>query len=172
MLARQLVVIDAIDDRQIGLVARCRDEDLLGPGFQMGGRLVARGEEAGAFHGDVDADLAPGQGFRIALGGHLDRAATDIDRVALDRDRTGEAAMDTVIADEMGIGLDRTEIVDRDDFDIGAARFDDRPKHIATDAAKTVDCDANCHEGPPLRYAAMAADRGWGRPFRPWVARL
>jgi hypothetical protein len=54
--------------------------------------------------------------------------------------------MDGVKAHEMGIGLDRAEIIDRHDFDVGAAGLDDRTENIAADAAKPINCNADCHE--------------------------
>jgi hypothetical protein len=51
--------------------------------------------------------------------------------------------MDGVKAHEMGVGLDRAEIIDRHDFDVGAAGFDDRTENIAADAAKPINCNAD-----------------------------
>jgi hypothetical protein len=48
-------------------------------------------------------------------------------------------------AQEVGIGLDRSEVVDPDHFDILAAGLGDGTQHIAADAAKPVDCDPDCH---------------------------
>jgi hypothetical protein len=76
-------------------------------------------------------------------------------------------------AQQMGIGLDRAEIVDPDHFDILAAGFRNRPQDIAADAAKSVDRDADCHAGislnswrhPPVEGSTevLTADR----PVRP-----
>ncbi|MDN3712212.1 hypothetical protein QWZ10_11130 [Paracoccus cavernae] len=49
----------------------------------------------------------------------------------------------------MRVGLDRAEIVDRDDLDIGPARFHNRAKHVATNTSEAVDCYLNSH-GIPL----------------------
>ena len=65
--------------------------------------------------------------------------------VAVDRHGAGEAAMDAVEAQQMGVGLDRTEIVDRHDFDVLAAGFDDRAQDVAADAAEAVDRDPDGH---------------------------
>ena len=77
----QLVVIDAIDDGKIGAVGGRGDEHALGAGGQMGRRLVLGGEDAGAFHRDVDAEILPRK-----LGRILDRG--DLDLVVADRDRS------------------------------------------------------------------------------------
>ena len=61
----QLVVVDAVDDGQVGAVGRRRDEHALGAGGEMRGGLVAGGEDAGAFERDVDAEFLPRQLRRI-----------------------------------------------------------------------------------------------------------
>src|SRR5262249_2616782 len=73
------------------------------------------------------------------------QAVADADRVALDRHLAGKAAVHGIEAQEMRIGLDRGEIVDADDLDIGAPRFGDGTQHVAADAAEPVDADTNCH---------------------------
>ncbi len=63
---------------------------------------------------------------------------------------------------QMGVGLDRTEIVDGDNLNVSALRFGDRTKDIAADAAKTVDRDSNRHcfsfaaGGPQLALSRTA----------------
>ena len=48
--------------------------------------------------------------------------------------------MHTVIAQQMGVGLYRSEIVDCDDLNIGTTAFNDGAQYIAPDAAKAVNC--------------------------------
>src|SRR3546814_5411210 len=74
MLRLELVVVDAVDDGQVGIGGRRRNQHLLRAGSQMRGRLVAVSENAGAFQRDVDLQFLPRQLGRIALGGHLDRS--------------------------------------------------------------------------------------------------
>ncbi len=109
----------------------------------MGLGLLAVGEEAGAFQRHVDAELAPGQLRRIALGGHRHPAAPGIDGAVLGLDLAGEGAVDGVVAQQMGVGLDRAQIVDGDDLDVVAAAFQDGAQHQAADAPESVDRDAN-----------------------------
>src|SRR6185312_13497761 len=116
----------------------------------MCGGLLFAGEDAGAFQRDVDAQILPGQLGGIALGRHLDLALAEADRVALDGDSAGEAAVDRVKAEQMCISLDRAEIVDADHLDILAAGLGDRPQDVAADAAKPIDRDADCHLSSPL----------------------
>ncbi len=53
--------------------------------------------------------------------------------------------MDGIEAQQMGVGLDRAEIVDAHHLDIRAAGLGDGAQHIAADTAKPVDRDADCH---------------------------
>ena len=69
--------------------------------------IGALGEDTRAFEHHVDAELAPGQLGRIALGGHFDRPASDIDAVAVHRDVLGVAAVDGIVAQQVRISLDR-----------------------------------------------------------------
>ena len=66
-------------------------------------------------------------------------------KVTLDLHLCREAAVDRVVAQQVGIGFDRAEIVDGNDFDVGAAGFDDSAEDIAADAAETVDGNLDCH---------------------------
>ena len=117
----------------------------------MGGGLVLGGEDAGAFHRDVDAEVLPRQLRRVALGGDLDLVAADHDRVALNLYFVREAAVHGIEAQQVGVGLDRAEIIDADDFDVLAAGFVDRPQDIAADAAKPVNRDPDCHSNSPSK---------------------
>src|SRR5690606_2111917 len=98
------------------------------------------------FRSDVDAELAPGQLRRVALGEHLETLVADADRVAADLDLLGETAMHAVIAHQVGVGLDRAEVVDGDDVDVLAAGFIDGADDVAADAAETVDGNLHGHE--------------------------
>ena len=141
MVAGQLVVVDAVDDGEIGIVGRRGDEDALGAGVEMRLGLLLGSEEAGAFERDVDPERLPGQFRRVLDRGHLDRPGAAIDGVAGDHDLAGKAAMDRIEAQQMGIGLDRGEIVERHHLDVLAAGLDDGAQDIAADAAKPVDGD-------------------------------
>ncbi len=143
----QRVVVHAEDDGLVGIVAGGRDQHPLGAGRQVRLHLFLGGEDAGAFHDDVD--VAPGQVGRVADRRDLDRTAADVDRIARNRDLGGEAAVDRVVAQQMRIGFDRAQVVDRHDLDIIAPRFDDRAQHVPTDPAKAVDRYLDSHRFPP-----------------------
>ena len=85
-LGLKLVVIDSVDDGQIGALCRRRDQDSLCAGSQMRAGAVTVGEEAGAFEREVDAVVAVRQLAGIALGGDLDPAAVDDQVVAVGAD--------------------------------------------------------------------------------------
>ena len=56
--------------------------------------MLAVGEEAGGLDDDVDAEVAPRQRLRVALGEHLELVAVDRDAVVGDRDVVVEPAED------------------------------------------------------------------------------
>ena len=116
-----LVVVDAVDDRQVGSVGGRRDEHPLRSGRDVRHRLFLGGEDAGALQHDVDLQLLVRQLGRIALRGDADRPAARIDRVAVDLHLVREAPMHGIVAQQMRIGLHRAEIVDAHDLDVGPA---------------------------------------------------
>src|SRR5690606_34331449 len=106
---------------------------------------VLAGEDPGAFQRNVNAELAPGQLFRIADRRNLETLAVRDDRVAIDLHLARKAAMYRIVAEEMRIGFDRSKIVDGDDLDILASRFQDCPDDIAADPAKSIDSYPHSH---------------------------
>ena len=68
------VVVDAHHEGGVGAGGRGRDDHPGRAGLEVGGRLVAVGEEAGRLDHHVDAQVAPGQRLGVALGGDLQRA--------------------------------------------------------------------------------------------------
>ncbi|MNL65641.1 hypothetical protein D3C87_1899970 [compost metagenome] len=112
----------------------------------MSSGLVAGGEDAGALERDVDTQFLVRQRCRIANGRNLDRlAAANDDRVAFDLHICRELAVDRIVAQQVGVGFNRAEVVDGNDFDIGAAGFDDGTQNIAADAAKAVNGNFYSH---------------------------
>ena len=57
----------------------------------------------------------------------------------------GKRPCTRVEAEEVGVGLDRAEIVDRHDLDVLAVGLDDGAQYVAADAAEAVDRDLHCH---------------------------
>lgn len=136
-----------------------------------GAGLVLGGEDAGAFEGDVHLQLGMRQVGRIALGRDLDLARADVDPVFARSHRAGEATVHRVIAEQVGVGLDRTQIVDRHHFDVRAAVLNDRAKDETADAAETIDGDANGHGEAPLNDYVVGVSMELSRPgFNPAAA--
>ena len=78
MRALQHVVVDAVYDGGVHIVAaRGGDDDALGAALEVRARLCLAGEEASALEHGVDAQLAPGELRRIALGEHADAVTVD-----------------------------------------------------------------------------------------------
>ncbi|MNK46551.1 hypothetical protein D3C87_653360 [compost metagenome] len=116
----------------------------------MSSGLVAGGEDAGAFERDIDAEFLVRQRCRIANGRHLDRlAAANDDRVAFDLYVGRELAVDRIVAKQMGVGFNRAEVVDGNNFDIGTAGFDDGAQDVAADAAEAVNGNFYSHLQSP-----------------------
>jgi hypothetical protein len=145
VVLRQLVVVDAVDDREVGAVGGSRDDDALGAGGQVSRGLLLRGEDAGAFHGDIDAELPVRQGRRVLDRRDPDLLAVDDEELAVDGDVRREAAMDGVEAEQVSVRLDRAEIVDRNHLDVRAAALHDAAKDVASDATESVDRDLHRH---------------------------
>ena len=146
----QRLVVHAVDDGLVDAVAGSGDDHALGAGFQVGGGLVLGGEEAGALKRDVDVERLVRQVLRIADRRDLDLAEAAVDPVLAGGHRAGKPAVDAVVAQQVGVGLDRAEVVDRHHLDVLAAMFDDRAQDEPADAAETVDGDANGHVGQLL----------------------
>ena len=102
-------------------------------------RLLACGEDPGAFERDVDAERLVRQLRRILDRRDFDLVAVNDHRVALDLDLVRKAPVDAVEAQEVGVGLHRAQIVDRDDLDVLAARLQNSAQHEPPDAAEAID---------------------------------
>ena len=124
----ELLVVDAEHDGEVGAGARRRDEHALGACGQVLGSAFAVGEAAGAFHDDVDAEIAPGELLRRRLRQHGDVLAVGLEMAVGDVDLAAEAAMHAVEFEQMGVHLGRAEIVDRHEVEILAARFEIGPE--------------------------------------------
>ena len=145
VVGSQGLMVDLVDDGLVGTVAGGRDQHPLGAGGQVGRGLFLGREDAGAFEGDVDVQFLVRKLGRVTLGGDPDLAHAHIDPAVAVFDRAGEAAVDGVILQQMGVGLDRAQIVDRHHLDVATAMLDDRAQDEAADTAETIDGDADGH---------------------------
>jgi len=139
----ELIVVDAIDHGHVGIARRGRDQHFARARFEMLRRRLALGEDAGALERHVDTELAPGQLGRVALGGHLDRPAADIDAVAAHRYVVGITAVDRVVAQQVRIGLDRAQVVDADHLYVVAPGLRRGAQNQPADTAEPVDGNPN-----------------------------
>ena len=146
------VVVHADYERDVRALRGRRDDHLLGSAFEVLGRALAVGEEAGGLDHHVGAELAPGQVGGVALGEHLDTVAVDDDRVALGFDLPLVAAVGGVVVQEVGQRLRVGDVVDRDPLDVRALGLGGA-EDVAADPAETVDPDAYGHGfSPSLRF--------------------
>jgi hypothetical protein len=141
---QKLPVVHAVDDGLVGVLGRGGDQHALGAAIQMHRRRVAVVELAGAFEDHVAA--LPVELRRVVGGEHLHRAAAEVHRVTRDAHLVAEAAMDAVVAQQVGVGLDRAGGVDLDHLNVVARGFGDMCERAAPDPAKSVDANRDRHE--------------------------
>src|SRR5690606_18294935 len=109
------------------------------------GLLLAR-EEPRALEDDVDAELAPRQLRRIALGADADAVAVDDERIAVHADLVRERAVRRVETGQVRVGLRVAEIVDRDDRNVLAPlALVESAQNVAADPAIAIDGDLDGH---------------------------
>jgi len=142
------VVVHAIDDGLHVVAGRLADDHLLGAALDVQAGLFGRGEETGALHDHVNPEFAPGQLGRVAVGQHANLVAVDDHVIAFHFHGAGEAAMRGVVARQVGVGVNRTQVVDRDDLHVFATAFIERTQHIAPDSSVPVDPDLDRHRLP------------------------
>ena len=145
--ASERVVVHPVDHRGVHVrAAGGGDDHLLRTALQVLRRLVLAREQPGALVHDVHPELPPRQLRRVPFGEDLDPVAVDHQRIALDLDLAGEAAVGGVVAGEMGVGLGVAEVVDRDDADlVGAPALVEGAEDVAADAPETVDAYLDRH---------------------------
>jgi hypothetical protein len=143
----QRLVVDPKDDRRIDVLATGRGNDhFLRAALDVRGRLFLGREEPRAFMHDIDAEFAPRQFGRVAIGQHTYPVAIDDHRIAVDRDGARKRPMSGVMLGQMRVGLRVAKIVDRDDLDVMTlAAFVVSTQDVAADPAVAVDCDFDRH---------------------------
>lgn len=136
-----LVGIDADDVGGDVTLAGGGDEHLLGAGLDVLARAVAVDEHTGALDDEVDAELAPRQVGRVAVGDDLDHLAVDGDGVVAHGLDVGvEDAERGVVLEEVRRLLHASGVVDGDDVEGRAVAAPvPAPQEVAPDAAEPVD---------------------------------
>ena len=147
VLGGQLVMVDAIDDGQVDALGRRRDQDFLGAGSRdAAGRLLAVGEEAGAFQRDIDRRCSPCgslAGSRSAVT--WIRLPSMIRSLPSARTSPGKAPWTRVALEQQGVGLGVGEVVDRDQLEPAVRLLEDGAGDEAADPPEAVDRNSGRH---------------------------
>ncbi len=110
----------------------------------MLGGVLAAGEQAGRLDHHVDAEVAPGQRRRIALGEDLQLLAVDRQRSLPRLHRAWEAPQDRVVLEQVGESAGVGDVVDGDEVEV-RARGVGGAEEVASDPTEAVDADLHCH---------------------------
>ena len=145
------LVVDPEHDRQVFVLGRGRDHDLLDAVSLVRDRLGGIGEEAGALHDDLHVLAAPRDRAGILLGKHVDLLAVHEQVVALIAHLALEGTVVGVELEEVGISLGVGEVVEGHHLHVAveAVLLVDGAVGEAADAAETIDADANGHGESP-----------------------
>ncbi len=147
-----ILVVHAEDDRHVRVRCRCGDDDLLRAGIEVLLGALALREEAGRLDRDVDAELAPRQVGRVALGEELDLVVADAQHAVAHLDRYIEVAERRVVPQQVRHRLQVAEVVRRDDLEV-AAVLEMRAEEVPSDPPEAVDAH------PDLRHGFRVAFR-------------
>ena len=109
--------------------------------------LFLGSKKSGAFEHHVNAQLAPGQFGRIAIGEHAYAIAVHHQAVTVDHHAAIEATVHRIVARQVGIGLRVTQVVDGHDLHIvTSGRLVMSAQDVAADAAVAIDGDFDGHD--------------------------
>src|SRR6476659_7208885 len=111
------VLVDADDDRCIGVRGRSRDDHLARAGLEMACSLLALLELPRALEDDVDAELVPRQTPGVGFGEDWNLRTVDDERVSASRDLAGERSVDGVVLEQRGERLNVGDVVDRNELE-------------------------------------------------------
>ena len=115
------VLVHAVDDGDVLIRRGRRDKDAFGAGGEVFLGVRPPGEQAGAFHRHVDAELRPRKVRRVAFGENPDAVTVYVETGFGDPDPTFETPVAGIVFEQMGVDVGRAEIVDRDDPDVVAS---------------------------------------------------
>src|SRR5262249_17096090 len=93
----------------------------------------------------------------IALGRHAHPAAAGIDGALLGLDLAPERSMHAVVAQQVRVGLDRPQIVDRDHLDVLAVSLGDGAQDEAPHAPEAVHGRLPSHDSVSCYRRSLAA---------------
>ena len=137
--------VDAEHDGRVRVGRRRGDDDLLGPGVEVLGGVLAVGEQAGGLDHHVGAELAPGQRrrdrARPARGSPGRRRAG---RWSVASHLARERPVGRVVLEQVGDRLGIDEVVDGEPLDVGPALVGG-PEDVPADPSEAVDTDTYSH---------------------------
>ena len=113
------IIVDAEDDRVVGIAHRRGDQHPLGTGLEVLGRGRVRAEHARGLDDDIDVEVGPGKVGRVALGEHLDAVSVDDELVTVEDDGARVRAVDRVVLEQVREHLGVRQVVDGNDVDTG-----------------------------------------------------
>jgi hypothetical protein len=151
------VVVDAEDDRQVGVGRRRGDDHLVRAGFEVLRRSLPVREQPGRLDDHVYVHVLPGQRRGIPLRQHPEGLVVDRDLAFRRCNLVVEDAVRRVVAEEMREDVRGREVVDRDDLEprvavkVGAVK-------VTSDPPEAVDPDPFRH-GPPRRWSKGDSNR-------------
>src|SRR6266478_9299883 len=143
-----LVLVDAQHDREVLVLCRSGDDDLLYRPAHMLLGIVSVGESAGRFDDDLRADGLPGQRGWVFFFENLNGFAVDGNVVGTSGDFVRQVSQDRIVLEQVGQSFRIGKVVDRNEFKI--LIFKRSAQHVAADAAKSIN---------PYFYRHFASER-------------
>ena len=125
------------------------------PALPLAGSPTASVKSPVEFDHDLDAQVLPRELGRILLGQHFDRLAVDDQIAFLGLDRAVEFSVGRIVFEQVRIGVDVEQVVDRHHFEVLGGAFNHRLEHLPADPAKSVDANFCCHGIPPKSESEM-----------------
>ncbi len=137
-------VVDAVHEHRRAVLGRCALYNLFGTSIDVLLAGFFGEEEASAFDHQISADIGPLQVSRITLGGQANGLAVNHQVIAVNGDITVEVTVYGIVLEHVGQVIGVQQVVDTDHFDV-AEIFGDCAECHATDTAKTINTDFDCH---------------------------
>lgn len=139
MVISKIVVVEKIEEGEIGKVWGRGEDEEIGERLKMKWWIVERGENEGELKGDIEVLLIKRKLGRVEEGMKIDREVEKIDSIEWKIKLIGEKEMKDVIKKKMWVGLEREEIVDGEEMNVGEKRLKDGEKDVKENEEKKVD---------------------------------
>ena len=145
-----VLVVHAHHDGDVFVLRGRRDDDLLGAGLDVGTCRLGRGETPGRLDDDIDAEIAPWQGSRIALSQHLDLVPISRDGLFVEGDLARETTHGGVVLQQGRQGLVVGEVVGGNDLDVRTLLLGSAVE-VTANSAEAIDANLHGHVGISFR---------------------